>query len=111
MKGDGKENENIAIRIRENIYELTEFLTDVLKVENLEASFPHKVGFHQSCHGQRGLKLSSMSELTAPYFSKPEQLLNQVKGIELIELDKQDECCGFWRNILCSRRSGFIQNG
>ena len=45
------------------VYELTSFLTDVLKVENLTASFPHKVGMHISCHGQRGLHLSSMSEL------------------------------------------------
>jgi L-lactate dehydrogenase complex protein LldE len=79
-------------------------LTDILKVENLEVSFPHKVGFHQSCHGQRGLKLSGMSELTAPYFSKPEQLLNQVKGIELIELDKQDECCGLAEHFVLLKR-------
>ena len=36
-----------------------------------------------------------MSEKTAPYFSKPEQLLKHVDGIELIDLDKHDECCGF----------------
>ena len=35
--------------IRYTIYELTEFLTDVLKVENIKAKFPHKVGVHQSC--------------------------------------------------------------
>ncbi|MCQ9636362.1 (Fe-S)-binding protein [Chryseobacterium sp. WG23] len=92
LKGD---KENQAVPIQENIYELTEFLTDVLKINNLKASFPHKVGFHQSCHGQRGLHLSGMSELTAAYFSKPEQLLQQVENIELIRLDKQDECCGF----------------
>src|SRR5229473_1440954 len=49
-----------------------EFLTDVLKVDNLDASFPYKVGLHQSCHGQRGLHLAQMSELMAPPFSKPE---------------------------------------
>lgn len=77
------------------IFELTEFLVDVLKVENLTARFPHRVGLHQSCHGQRGLHLSQMSELNAPHFSKPEQLLNQVTDLELVNLNRKDECCGF----------------
>jgi L-lactate dehydrogenase complex protein LldE len=88
-------NEVGATNIRHHIYELTEFLTDVLKVENLKAKFPHKVGVHQSCHGERGLHLSQMTELVAPPFSKPEHLLNMVEGIELITLDRKDECCGF----------------
>ena len=45
-------NEKEATVIRKRIYELTEFLTDVLKVENINATFPYKVGLHQSCHGQ-----------------------------------------------------------
>jgi L-lactate dehydrogenase complex protein LldE len=82
-------------KIRKTIYELVSFLTDVLKIDKLKASFPHKVGMHQSCHGQRGLKLSQMTELNAQPFSKPQQLLNLVKDIEMIELDRKDECCGF----------------
>lgn len=81
--------------ISEHIYELTEFLTDVLKVEHIKAKFPHKVGIHQSCHGQRGLHISGMSELVKPSFSKPEFLLNKVEGLELITLERKDECCGF----------------
>ncbi|GAB3536026.1 (Fe-S)-binding protein [Pontibacter brevis] len=81
--------------MRGKVYELTEFLTDVLKVDRLKARFPHKVGLHQSCHGQRGLKLAQMSELVAPAFSKPEQLLGMVEGLELVELTRRDECCGF----------------
>ena len=84
-----------ATRLRGSVYELTEFLTDVLKVDRLTARFPHRVGLHQSCHGQRGLGLSQMSELNAPPFSKPRQLLNLVEGLELVELDRVDECCGF----------------
>ncbi|MBC7914788.1 MAG: (Fe-S)-binding protein [Pyrinomonadaceae bacterium] len=84
-----------AKEIRARVYELVEFLTDVLHVKELNASFPHRVGVHQSCHGQRGLKLSQMSELVAPPFSKPQQLLNMVKGLELITLNRVDECCGF----------------
>lgn len=81
--------------LRTRVYELVEFLTDVLHVESLEASFPHKVGVHQSCHGLRGLHLSQMTELVAPPFSKPGKLLSMVNGLELVDLDRQDECCGF----------------
>jgi L-lactate dehydrogenase complex protein LldE len=88
-------NENQATAIRKKIYELVEFLTDILKLEHIDARFPFKVGLHQSCHGQRGLKLSQMSELNAPFFSKPELLLSQVKELNLISLDRKDECCGF----------------
>lgn len=81
--------------LRTKVYELVEFLTDVLQVESLEANFPHKVGVHQSCHGLRGLHLSQMTELVAPPFSKPGKLLSMVNGLELVDLDRQDECCGF----------------
>jgi L-lactate dehydrogenase complex protein LldE len=84
-----------ADRVRHKVYELTSFLTDVLQVKSLAAHFPHRVGVHQSCHGQRGLHLSSMTELVAPGFSKPGSLLRMVKGIDLVELDRKDECCGF----------------
>ena len=85
-----------AAHLRNNVYELCEFLTDVLKVEQLPpVRFPHRVGLHTSCHGQRGLGLSSASELMKPKFSKPEQLLNMVDGLELISLAHPDECCGF----------------
>ena len=83
------------IGLGDRLYELVEFLTDILRVEQLNAQFPYKVGLHQSCHGQRGLKLAQMSELMAPAFSKPMQLLRLVRGIEVIELDRKDECCGF----------------
>ncbi len=88
-------NQHDAERIRNSVYELSEFLTDVLKVENIDANFPHKVGLHTSCHGQRGLHLSSMSELVAESFSKPEKLLNMVKGLQLSKPKRSDECCGF----------------
>lgn len=90
-----KKNPSAAEKLRGRIYELVEFLTDILQVKNLKARFPHKVGVHQSCHGLRGLHLSQMSELVAPGFSKPEYLLSFVEGIELISLNRKDECCGF----------------
>ena len=88
-------SESAASAIRNNIWELTSFLTDVLKVQSLPARFPHKVGVHQSCHGLRGLMLSQMSELVAPYYSKPGSLLEMVEDINIIPLNRNDECCGF----------------
>jgi L-lactate dehydrogenase complex protein LldE len=97
--------------IPQKIYEFVEFLTDVLRVDSLEASFPYKVGLHQSCHGQRGLKLAQMSELMAPAFSKPQQLLNLVKGIELVDLDRVDECCGFGGTFCVAEEAVSVKMG
>lgn len=88
-------NEALASQMRKRVFELTEFITDILKVEMISGNFPHRVGLHQSCHGQRGLKLSQMTELNAPFFSKPEQLLKGIKGLDLVSLYRKDECCGF----------------
>lgn len=90
-----KKNPMAAEEIRGKVFELVEFLTDVLKIEKLPARFPHRVSIHHSCHGLRGLYLSQMSELNAPPFSKPLQLLSMVDGLELVNLDRPDECCGF----------------
>ncbi len=81
--------------IRAKTLDLIEFLHDVLEVKNLSASFPHKVGLHQSCHGLRGMRIAQSSERVLPYFSKWEHLLYQVEGIDLIEVNFPDECCGF----------------
>ena len=88
-------NPAAAKAIRERIFELVEFLTDVVKVDKLSARFPHRVSIHNSCHGLRGLHLSQMSELNAPYFSKSERLLSMVEGLELVPIDRPDDCCGF----------------
>lgn len=77
------------------IYEVCEFLHDVLKVNHLNACFPHKVSVHNSCHGERLLHLSSPSELVIPHFSKIKDLLALVKDIEIYEPKRVDECCGF----------------
>lgn len=77
------------------IYDICEFLHDIVKVNSLTAVFPHKVSIHNSCHGVRELHLSSASELNIPYFSKLRSLLSLVKGIEILEPKRIDECCGF----------------
>ena len=77
------------------IYDLCEFLHDVLKVTKLPGKFPHKVSVHNSCHGVRELHLSSASELNIPRYSKIKDLLSLVEGLEILEPQKVDECCGF----------------
>lgn len=97
--------------IRKTTYELTEFLTDVLNVTSLSAKFPHNVGLHQSCHGQRGLMLSQMSEIVGPPFSKAEKLLNMVEGLRLISLDRKDECCGFGGTFCVTEEAVSVKMG
>ena len=84
-------------KVKASIYEVCEFLHDVVKLENLNfnTSFPHKVGLHNSCHGHRVLKLATASELNIPYNSKLKNLLNKVNDIEIVTLKREDECCGF----------------
>ncbi len=84
-----------VIKVRSNVFELCDFLVNVLKVKNLGARFQHKVGIHKSCHGLRGLRLGSCSELVGEPYSSIEDLLKEVDGVELMELSRADECCGF----------------
>jgi L-lactate dehydrogenase complex protein LldE len=82
-------------KIKTSIYEITEFLHDIAKIDKLDSKFNYKVGVHNSCHGHRVLKLGSASELNIPHFNKLENLLSLVEGIELVKLNREDECCGF----------------
>jgi L-lactate dehydrogenase complex protein LldE len=67
------------------IFELTQFLVDVLKIEDAGASFNGKVAYHESCHILRGLGVSE----------QPKKLLRAVKGIELVPMEAPENCCGF----------------
>lgn len=78
-----------------HIYDVCEFLHDILKVKTLPSRFPHKVSIHNSCHGVRELHLSSPSELNIPKYSKIRNLLSLVNDIEILEPARVDECCGF----------------
>jgi L-lactate dehydrogenase complex protein LldE len=77
------------------IYEICEFLHDVVKPTSLEARFPHRVSIHNSCHGVRLMGLSAPSEQNIPYYSKLRNLLSLVEGVEVAEPERRDECCGF----------------
>ena len=67
------------------IFEFSELLVDRLGVEDTESYFPHRVTYHASCHGLRSLHLDD----------KPLRLLRKVRGIDLVELENVDRCCGF----------------
>lgn len=66
-------------------YEFTEFLVNVLKVEDVGAAFHGKVALHQSCHLLRELNVRT----------EPQSLLHEVRGIEVVELERAEACCGF----------------
>jgi len=74
-----------AADVLPRVYELTEYLIDVVGVEDVGASFPHRVTLHPTCHSLRGLRVGD----------GPERLLRAVRGIDLVELGDADECCGF----------------
>lgn len=81
--------------LRANTFELCEYLVDVARVQKVDGDFPLKVGLHMSCHGLRELRMARSSERMIKPFNKVRSLLDQLRGIELVELKRPDECCGF----------------
>ncbi len=82
-------------RVAGRTYELCEWLVDVAGVSRVDGEFRRKVGLHQSCHGLRELRLARSSETVGAPFDKVRRLLAPLRGIELVELARPDECCGF----------------
>lgn len=74
-----------AKNLGKKIYELTDFLVNVLQFENFGSKFEHAVTYHDSCAALRecGLK------------REPRKLLEKVKGLELVEMNDVETCCGF----------------
>lgn len=81
--------------LKSRTWELCEFLVDVLGVQSIDQKFPHRVGLHSSCHGLRELRLDPCSELMGCQPSKVRKLLASIDGIQLVDLQRCDECCGF----------------
>jgi L-lactate dehydrogenase complex protein LldE len=77
--------EKLAKQISERVWEFSEFLVKKLGVTELGANFPHKVTFHDGCHGLRELGVKK----------SPRELLAKVGGLELIEMAEAETCCGF----------------
>ena len=66
-------------------FELTDYLVNRLGLFSLGNTFPHKVTYHDSCHLSRGLGIAE----------QPRTLLANTRGIEFIEMEESDTCCGF----------------
>jgi L-lactate dehydrogenase complex protein LldE len=69
----------------DNVLELSELLVSKLGVEDVGASFAGRVTYHPTCHS---LRVTRVGEA-------PLRLLRNVRGVELVELPRDDECCGF----------------
>lgn len=76
---------NLCNEIKGRMYEFTEFIVDVLQIEDLGATFNGKASYHDACGALRecGIKQA------------PRKLLKQVKGLELTEMTEAETCCGF----------------
>jgi len=74
-----------AEAVARRTFELSQLLVDVLGVEDVGASYPHRVAYHPTCHSLRLLRVGD----------RPLRLLRRVSGIELVPLPDAEVCCGF----------------
>ncbi|MFC2118518.1 (Fe-S)-binding protein [Bacteroidota bacterium] len=72
-------------RLQQNMFELSDFLVNNIKVTDLGSKFEGTITFHDSCSALReyGIK------------NEPRKLLEKVKGLKIIEMNESDTCCGF----------------
>ncbi|MFN8414551.1 MAG: (Fe-S)-binding protein [Anaerolineales bacterium] len=81
----GTPEHTLAMDIASRTYEFTEYLVNVLKVTDVGAVYPHKVTYHASCHYLREMGLKAEAKT----------LLNNVVGLEFVQLKEEETCCGF----------------
>jgi L-lactate dehydrogenase complex protein LldE len=74
-----------AKKVSSQIFELSEFLVKILGITDLGASFNGKATYHDSCAGLRECNIKA----------EPRALLSQVQGLELVEMNDNETCCGF----------------
>lgn len=84
LAGDSRLTEAVAA-VAPKVFELSEFLVYKLGVTDVGAYYPHRVTYHPTCHSLRMLRVGDA----------PLSLLRSVRGIDLVELPRADECCGF----------------
>ena len=77
--------EEAVTQLTPRVYDLTEFIVDVLGTVDVGAYFPHTVTYHPTCHSLRVAKVGD----------RPLRLLQAVEGIEVRELPDAEQCCGF----------------
>ncbi len=74
-----------AKKVGQRTFELSQFLVDILEIEDVGASYKGKITYHDSCHLLRGLGVSD----------QPRRLIQHLKQAEFIEMNDPDRCCGF----------------
>ena len=74
-----------AQQLASRVYEFSEFLVDVLGIEDVGTVYPGTATYHPSCHLLRELEVREA----------PQKLLAKVAGLELVDLPRQETCCGF----------------
>ncbi len=74
-----------ATALAEKTFEFAEFLVKKLGIEDVGAYYPHRVTYHPTCNSLRGLELGDAAI----------RLLSRVRGLDLVELPRAAECCGF----------------
>lgn len=84
FKGD-RETLEIVDRVSKRTREFSDFIVNVLHKEDLGAFYSGKVTYHDSCHLLRELRIKD----------EPRKLINSVKGIDFVEMNSSDSCCGF----------------
>ena len=73
-----------ALDLAQRTHELSDFLVNVLKVEDVGARFEGAATYHMACH------LRGLGHLTEPI-----RLMQKVRGLQFVPLERYDECCGF----------------
>jgi L-lactate dehydrogenase complex protein LldE len=81
----GTADHEAALELAGRTHELVSFLTRIMKVDKVEASFPARATYHDSCSGLRELGIKA----------EPRKLLASVAGVSLREMTDSDVCCGF----------------
>jgi L-lactate dehydrogenase complex protein LldE len=82
---DNGTSHNKVKDLGKRVFEFSEFLTEVIKKDQFGASLHAKATYHDSCAALRECKIKS----------GPRNLLSKVKGLELIEMNDNETCCGF----------------
>jgi L-lactate dehydrogenase complex protein LldE len=82
---DNAPNQKDIKEVQSKVFELSDFLINELKIDDLGAVFNGKVAYHDSCAALRECNIRK----------EPKQLLSKVTGLELIEIKDNETCCGF----------------
>ncbi|HEX8331840.1 MAG TPA: (Fe-S)-binding protein [Segetibacter sp.] len=82
---DNSSVHNTVLKLADRTYEFSEFMVKVLGVDKVDAKLEGKATYHDSCAGLRECKIKQ----------EPRQLLSNVQGLELVEMNDVETCCGF----------------